>query len=85
MVRWRYPLLVTYRHERADVVARVAVGHLGEVVSAVGEELSARSGHLRGEKGRARHLDHCTEAVLDRIATLSEDWGGWAVVGGRMR
>src|SRR5215211_5204641 len=56
------------------IIAGVTVGHLGQVVRAKGEELSAFS-NLASCDGRTRDFDHGTELVFELDVLLFHDGG----------
>ena len=53
-----------FADEGSDIVAGETEGHLGEVVGAEGEEFGFL-GHLSGEDGGARDLDHGADHVVE--------------------
>ena len=70
----RKDLAVDVLHQELPlrIVARVAEGHLGQVVGAEAEELGML-GDLIGGEGSARHLDHGAELVVDLLARRLHD------------
>ena len=68
-------------HESTDVVPAEAVGHLSQVVGAVGEELGVLS-HLVGGQGRPRDLDHRPKLVINADTLLGHHLLGFVLQGG---
>ena len=68
-------------HERSDIVAAEAEGHLGKVVGTEGEELGG-TGHAVGGQGGTRDLDHRTELVVDVLHLDAFYLGFYAVADG---
>ena len=68
-------LIDVFRHERADVVAREAEGHLRQVVGAERKELGL-DGDLVGRQGGAGNLDHRADRVVDLDAGLLHELVG---------